>query len=63
MYTFKYERPASLADAQKLAQAGGQVLAGGQTMIAAMKQRLQQPDTLVDLAAISGLANAERQSF
>ena len=60
MYTFKYERPASLADAQKLAQAGGQVLAGGQTMIAAMKQRLQQPDTLVDLAAISGLAGIQK---
>ena len=60
MYTFKYERPASLADAQKLAQAGGQVLAGGQTMIAAMTQRLQQPDTLVDLAAISGLAGIQK---
>ena len=41
MYAFKYERPTALADAQKSAQAGGQVLAGGQTMIAAMKQRLQ----------------------
>jgi len=50
MYAFKYERPTALADAQKSAQAGGQVLAGGQTMIAAMKQRLQQPETLVDLA-------------
>ncbi|MEY3639998.1 MAG: Carbon monoxide dehydrogenase medium chain, partial [Pseudomonadota bacterium] len=49
-----------LADAQKLAQAGGQVLAGGQTMIAAMKQRLQQPETLVDLAAISGLAGVKK---
>ena len=56
MYAFKYERPTALADAQKAAQAGGQVLAGGQTMIAAMKQRLQQPETLIDLAAISGLA-------
>jgi carbon-monoxide dehydrogenase medium subunit len=60
MYAFKYERPTALADAQKLAQAGGQVLAGGQTMIAAMKQRLQQPDTLVDLAAISGLAGVKK---
>jgi carbon-monoxide dehydrogenase medium subunit len=29
-------------------------------MIAAMKQRLQQPDTLVDLAAISGLAGVKK---
>jgi len=56
MYEFKYERPTALASALKLAQSGGQVLAGGQTMIAAMKQRLQQPDTLVDLAAIADLA-------
>ena len=60
MYAFKYERPTALADAQKSAQAGGQVLAGGQTMIAAMKQRLQQPDTLVDLAAISGWRASRR---
>ena len=43
MYAFKYERPTALADAQKSAQAGGQVLAGGQTMIAAMKQRPATP--------------------
>jgi carbon-monoxide dehydrogenase medium subunit len=60
MYAFKYERPTALADAQKSAQAGGQVLAGGQTMIAAMKQRLQQPETLVDLAAISGLVGIKK---
>ena len=60
MYAFQYERPADLAAAQKLAQAGGQVLAGGQTMIAAMKQRLQQPETLVDLAAISGLSGVKK---
>jgi len=60
MYAFKYERPTALADAQKAAQAGGQVLAGGQTMISAMKQRLQQPETLIDLAAISGLAGVKK---
>jgi carbon-monoxide dehydrogenase medium subunit len=60
MYAFNYERPTALADAQKAAQAGGQVLAGGQTMIAAMKQRLQQPETLIDLAAISGLAGIKK---
>jgi len=56
MYAFNYERPATLAAAQSLLAAGGNALAGGQTMIAAMKQRLQQPETLVDLGAISTLA-------
>jgi len=56
MYAFNYERPATLAAAQSLLAAGGNALAGGQTMIAAMKQRLQQPETVVDLGAISTLA-------
>ena len=48
MYAFTYDRPASLAEAAKLVQAGGQALAGGQTMLASMKQRLMQPEKLVD---------------
>jgi carbon-monoxide dehydrogenase medium subunit len=60
MYAFNYERPTELADAQKAAQSCGQVLAGGHTMIDAMKQRLQQPETLIDLAAISGLAGVKK---
>ena len=32
MYAFTFERPASLADAVKLAGAGGKPLAGGQTL-------------------------------
>ena len=60
MYAFQYQRPTQLSDAQKAAQAGGQLLAGGQTMIAAMKQRLQQPETVVDLAAVSGLSGIQK---
>lgn len=60
MYAFHYQRPANLPDVQKAMQAGGQLLAGGQTMIAAMKQRLQQPETVVDLAAISSLAGIQK---
>ncbi len=56
MYAFQYERPSSLADAAKALAAGGQALAGGQTLIAALKQRLQQPETLVDLGQIGELA-------
>ncbi len=61
MYAFNYERPANLASAQALLAAGGNALAGGQTMIAAMKQRLQQPETVVDLGAISTLAGIRKE--
>jgi carbon-monoxide dehydrogenase medium subunit len=60
MYAFDYQRPATLPDVQKAVRAGGQLLAGGQTMIAAMKQRLQQPETVVDLAAISSLSGIQK---
>jgi carbon-monoxide dehydrogenase medium subunit len=53
MYRFEYEKPGSLAAALSQVAAGGQALAGGQTLIAAMKQRLSQPDKLVDLSGVS----------
>lgn len=53
MYRFDYEKPKSLADAVSQVAGGGQALAGGQTLIAAMKQRLSQPEKLVDLSAVS----------
>jgi carbon-monoxide dehydrogenase medium subunit len=62
MYTFTFERPATLADAQRAAQAGGaKVLAGGQTLLASMKLRLANPETLVDLGAVSELAGIRRE--
>ena len=61
MYAFNYERPADLAAAQALLANGGNALAGGQTMIAAMKQRLQQPETVVDLGGISSLAGIRKE--
>ena len=36
MYAFAYERPASMADALVKISAGGQALAGGQTLIASL---------------------------
>jgi aerobic carbon-monoxide dehydrogenase medium subunit len=62
MYTFTFERPSSLADAQRAAQAGGaKVLAGGQTLLASMKLRLANPEQLVDLGAIRELAGIRRE--
>ena len=55
MYAFHYERPNSLDEAAHLISNGGQALAGGQTMLAAMKQRLMQPEKLVDLAHLKEL--------
>ena len=52
MYDFTYQKPSSLADAVKLlaADAEAKALAGGMTLIPVLKQRLNKPSTLVDLA-------------
>jgi carbon-monoxide dehydrogenase medium subunit len=55
MYAFTLDQPKTLADAQRLASGGAQALAGGQTLIASMKQRLLRPERLVDLGAIAEL--------
>lgn len=60
MYTFTFERPATLADAAKLAAAGAKPLAGGQTLLASMKLRLANPENLVDLGAIKDLAGIRK---
>ncbi len=52
MYPFTLERPATAADAAKLAAAGGRPLAGGQTLLASMKLRLSSADQLVDLGGL-----------
>lgn len=61
MYSFTLERPASVADAAKLAAGGAKVLAGGQTLLASMKLRLSDPGALVDLAGIKELAGVCRE--
>ncbi|MGI9219146.1 MAG: FAD binding domain-containing protein [Hydrogenophaga sp.] len=61
MYSFAYDKPASLSDVLARLAAGGQPLAGGQTLIASLKQRLAQPETLVDLAGIAELRGIRRE--
>jgi carbon-monoxide dehydrogenase medium subunit len=60
MRDFALHRPASLADAAAAFAAGGEAayLAGGHTLIPAMKSRLRMPDALIDLSALdlSGIA-------
>ena len=61
MYAFAYERPASMADALAKISAGGQALAGGQTLIASLKQRLAQPSSLIDLAGVAELSGIKKE--
>jgi carbon-monoxide dehydrogenase medium subunit len=56
MYAVEYQQPNTVADAASiLASTGGRALAGGQSLVAAMKLRLSQPGTLVDLSLIPEL--------
>ncbi|MEI7443513.1 MAG: FAD binding domain-containing protein [Burkholderiales bacterium] len=61
MYSFDYQRP---ADAAAAARAGGaadaRFLAGGQSLVQAMKLRLAQPTALVDLGGVGSLAGITR---
>src|SRR5678816_4236473 len=55
MYAFEYQRPTSRADAVSAAGGDTRYLAGGQSLIQAMKLRLSQSERLVDLGAIADL--------
>jgi carbon-monoxide dehydrogenase medium subunit len=54
--SFTYQAPASLADAAKAAAAGNaKIIAGGQSLLGAIKLGLAAPDALIDLAKVPGL--------
>jgi len=57
MYAFGYHRPGSVADAVKLLadRPDAKLLAGGQTFIPTLKQRLAQPTDVIDLGGIAEL--------
>jgi aerobic carbon-monoxide dehydrogenase medium subunit len=57
MHAFQYHRPSSTQDALKLGtQKGeGKYLAGGQSLVQAMKLRLSSPSDLIDLGTIKEL--------
>ncbi|MEI9886787.1 MAG: xanthine dehydrogenase family protein subunit M [Rhizomicrobium sp.] len=56
-YPFTYKRAKSVAEAEALLQAtpDAKLLAGGQTLIAAMKMRLANPPELIDISGIREL--------
>jgi carbon-monoxide dehydrogenase medium subunit len=55
MYAFDYQRPASVADAKAALSGDARFLAGGQSLIQAMKLRLSSSERLVDLGGIKDL--------
>ncbi len=63
MYAFHYSRPNSLRGVNAaLARSGeAKLLAGGQTLLPTMKQRLASPEAIVDLGAIADLAGIEKK--
>lgn len=62
MYAFDYRRPATLneADLALKAMPGAKFLAGGQTLLPTMKQRLPRPSALIDLSAIAELKSIRK---
>lgn len=64
MYAFEYKKPTSLAEAVQLIGADGdaKLMAGGQTFIPTLKQRLAQPTSVIDLGAIGELAGVKEEA-
>jgi len=58
MYSFEYQKAKSVDDAAKIIakDSDAKLLAGGQSLIAAMKLRLAKPTNVVDLGSIKGLS-------
>jgi carbon-monoxide dehydrogenase medium subunit len=61
MYAFTFQRPSSVRQAANLLAKSedAKLLAGGQTLIPTMKQRLASPANLIDLSLVEGLSGIE----
>jgi carbon-monoxide dehydrogenase medium subunit len=61
MYAFRLHKPTTVEAAAKLLAEhdDASLIAGGQTLIPTLKQRLANPSDLVDLGAIAGLSGIE----
>lgn len=57
MYEFDYHRPGTPDEAAKLCSSDSRYLAGGQSLIQAMRLRLASAENLIDLSAIPNLHN------
>ena len=61
-YPFTYSRPKSLTEAEAALKSSpdAKLIAGGQTLIATMKQRLASPSILIDIARLTELRFVRR---
>src|SRR3989442_3458400 len=64
MYSFNYQKVKAVADAAKVLakDSDAKLLAGGQSLIAAMKLRLAHPSEVIDLGAIRELSGIRADS-
>src|SRR5256885_8720305 len=64
MYSFSYQKAKTVADAAKVLAKDGdaKLLAGGQSLIAAMKLRLAHPSEVIDLGTIKDLSGIKAES-
>jgi carbon-monoxide dehydrogenase medium subunit len=63
MYDFAYHKPTSIAEAVKIlaADPDAKPIAGGHTLLPALKHRLNRPSALVDLSGIAELKGIRRE--
>ncbi len=63
MYPYRYHRPGTVAEAERLLASDGEArpLAGGMSLIPVMKHRLAAPSDLVDLAALGDLVGVSAE--
>lgn len=63
MYDFAYHKPSSVADAVKILSADpdARAISGGQTLLPALKHRLNKPSAVVDLSGIAELRGIRRE--
>jgi aerobic carbon-monoxide dehydrogenase medium subunit len=62
-YPFAYQRPKTLSDAQAAltSMPDAKVIAGGQTLVSTMKQRLAHPEVLIDISRLAELRFIRRE--
>jgi aerobic carbon-monoxide dehydrogenase medium subunit len=62
MYNFEFHRPTTVEEAAKfLKSEDAKLLAGGQTLLPTMKQRLAAPKHVIDIAGVTGLSSIEHK--
>lgn len=62
MYAFDYQKPSDMDAAVAAMKAeGAMAISGGQTLIPTLKQRLNQPEALVDLTGVAGMSGISRE--